>query len=160
MGKNIVKLAFMVGISLVAGFIGSIFTTMSIKTWYPTLVKPAFSPPDWLFGPVWTTLFVLMGIAAFLIWKQNEDFIKERPVKTALSIFFLQLILNISWSAVFFGLQSIVGGLIVLVILWFAILATMLQFFSLCKTAGWLLLPYLLWVTFAGVLNATFYYLN
>jgi benzodiazapine receptor len=140
-----------------AGLVGAIFTTPAIPTWYAGLAKPAFTPPSWLFAPAWTTLFVLMGLAAFLIWRKG---LRERGVKIALAIFIIQLILNILWSAVFFGLKSPLGGLIVIALLWVAILLTILSFFRLSRAAGLLLLPYILWVSFAAVLNGAILVLN
>jgi tryptophan-rich sensory protein len=140
-----------------AGFIGSVFTTPAIPTWYVTLNKPPFTPPNGLFSPVWTFLFVLMGISAFLVWSKGLD---DKRVKTALSIFAVQLILNILWSVVFFGLRSPLAGLIEIVILWIAIWLTILNFFKVSKTAGLLLLPYILWVSFAVVLNFFIWRLN
>jgi len=140
-----------------AGLVGAIFTTPAIPTWYAGLAKPAFTPPSWLFAPAWTTLFVLMGLAAFLIWRKG---LRERGVKIALAIFIIQLILNILWSAVFFGLKSPLGGLIVIALLWVAILLTILSFSGLSRAAGLLLLPYILWVSFAAVLNGAILVLN
>jgi tryptophan-rich sensory protein len=140
-----------------AGLVGAIFTTPAIPTWYAGLAKPAFTPPSWLFAPAWTTLFVLMGLAAFLIWRKG---LRERGVKIALAIFIIQLILNVLWSAVFFGLKSPLGGLIVIALLWVAILLTILSFSGLSRAAGLLLLPYILWVSFAAVLNGAILVLN
>ena len=140
-----------------AGLVGAIFTTPAIPTWYAGLAKPAFTPPSWLFAPAWTTLFVLMGLAAFLIWRKG---LRERGVKIALAIFIIQLILNVLWSAVFFGLKSPLGGLIVIALLWVAILLTILSFSGLSRATGLLLLPYILWVSFAAVLNGAILVLN
>jgi benzodiazapine receptor len=142
---------------LCAGVIGSIFTRQAIPTWYAALAKPSFSPPDWLFAPVWTLLYILMGIAAFLVWRKGTQ---NRPVKIALIVFLVQLILNILWSVVFFGLESPLSGLIVIVVLWVALLVTVLRFFKISRVASILLWPYLLWVTFAAVLNASIWLLN
>lgn len=139
-----------------AGVLGSLFTTPAIPTWYKTLNKPSFSPPNWIFSPVWISLFVLMGIALFLVWrKQGQPY-----VKTALIFFFAQLILNTLWSIAFFGLKSPLLGLIDIVLLWMAILLTILNFLKVSKVAGWLLLPYLLWVSFATILNYFLWVLN
>lgn len=140
-----------------AGFVGSIFTTPAIPTWYADLAKPAFTPPNWLFAPAWTTLFVLMGLGAFLIWRKG---VAEGRVKAALGIFVIQLALNILWSVAFFGLRSPLGGLIVIALLWFAILLTIQSFSRLSRPAGLLLLPYILWVSFAAVLNGAILVLN
>ena len=154
---DIIRLAISIGVCLAAGFIGSIFTTASIPTWYTTLEKPSFNPPNWLFGPVWTILFILMGIFAFLVWRVG---LSEPNVRIALIIFIIQLILNAFWSVAFFGLRSPIAGLIVIIILWIAILLTILSFAKVSISAGILLIPYILWVSFASILNATIYVLN
>ena len=140
-----------------AGVIGSIFTTPAIPGWYATLDKPAFTPPNWLFAPAWITLYLLMGIAAFLVWRKGLD---NRPVRLALAIFLVQLLLNAFWSVAFFGLQSPLSGIIVILVLWIAILFTILRFFRISYMAGALLLPYILWVSFATVLNISIWVLN
>lgn len=140
-----------------AGFIGAVFTTPSIPTWYASLEKPFFNPPNWLFFPVWTTLYTLMGISAFLVWRKG---IRDRQVRIALGIFVAQLILNSLWSIVFFGLHALLGGLMVIVVLWIAILLSIITFFRLSKLAGVLLIPYVLWVSFATVLNFSLWQLN
>jgi benzodiazapine receptor len=148
--NGILQLVISLIVCQFAGFIGSVFTTPAIPTWYVTLNKPSFTPPNWLFSPVWIFLFLLMGISAFLVWSKGWG---NKQVKIALSIFAVQLILNILWSAVFFGFRSPLAGFIEIVILWMAILLTILNFFKVSKTAGLLLLPYILWVSFAAVLN-------
>jgi len=155
--SGIIKLVIAILIPLIAGFIGSIATLSSIPTWYAALVKPAWAPPNWVFGPVWTTLYILMGIALFLVW--HEGF-KRRDVKIAVSIFGVQLFLNILWSVIFFGFQSILGGLVVIIILWVAILVNIILFYRIVKAAGILLLPYIIWVSIALYLNYTVYLLN
>lgn len=155
--SNTFKLIISIVISELAGIIGSVFTAPSIAGWYGELVKPAINPPSWVFGPVWTTLFTLMGIAAFLIWKKG---LERRDVKIALGIFIGQLMLNTLWSIVFFGLQNPGGALIEIVFLWSAILATIIAFARISKPAAWLLLPYILWVSFAMYLNYALWTLN
>ncbi len=140
-----------------AGFIGSLFTTPAIPTWYASLEKPFFNPPNWLFAPVWLILYVLMGIALFLIWRKG---IRVKGVKMALVLFVIQLILNMLWSVAFFGLKSALFGLIVIVALWIAIYLTMEKFFKVSFTAARLLIPYLIWVSFAAVLNFSIFLLN
>jgi len=140
-----------------AGIIGSVFTARAIPTWYATLHKPSFTPPNWLFGPAWITLYLLMAIAAFLVWRKG---LSDRLVKWALITFLVQLVLNALWSVVFFGLQWPFGGVIVIVGLWVAILFTILRFFRVSIAAGVLLLPYILWVSFAAVLNVSIWLLN
>ena len=155
--KDILKLLISIVACQSAGLIGSIFTMKAIPTWYAALQKPSFSPPNWLFAPAWGTLYLLMGISAFLIWRKGLD---NSQVKRALFIFAIQLALNALWSVVFFGLESPLYGVIVIVALWIAILLTMLKFFKISAVAFWLLLPYLLWVTFAAVLNISVWILN
>src|SRR3989338_11514132 len=155
--SNTLKLIIAIVVSELAGIIGSVFTTPSIAGWYAGIVKPAINPPAWIFGPVWTTLFVLMGIAAFLVWKKGLD---RRDVKIALGIFLGQLVLNTLWSIIFFGLHSPAGALVEIVFLWLAILATIIAFAKISELAAWLLLPYILWVSFAGYLNYSIWQLN
>jgi benzodiazapine receptor len=140
-----------------AGGIGAIFTTPAIPTWYASFEKPPFTPPNWLFAPAWTTLYLLMGIAAFLIWRQG---LEQKGVKSALVIFLVQLILNTLWSVVFFGLKSPFYGMVVILALWVVILLAILRFFKLSTAAGALLLPYILWVSFAAALNISVWVLN
>jgi len=151
------KLVISIVIPLFAGFIGSQFTTPKIPTWYAGLVKPSFNPPSWLFGPVWTLLFILMGVALYIIW-QNTKRKKSRDV--AIIAFGVQLVLNILWSILFFGMHSPGYAFIEIFVLWIAILVNIILFFRLNKTAGLLLLPYILWVSFASVLNGAIYFLN
>lgn len=152
-----VKAILAIVVSELAGIIGSVFTMPSIAGWYAGLTKPAFSPPNWIFGPVWTTLYALMGIAAFLVWRNGWE---QRKVKIALGLFIGQLILNTLWSIIFFGLHSLGGALIEIVFLWLAILATIIAFAKVSKPAAWLLVPYILWVSFAMYLNYSMYALN
>jgi len=149
--KNLGKLIFSIIICELAGIVGSIFTAPAVKTWYPTLIKPSFKPPNWLFAPVWTALFLLMGIAMFLVWKRD---------KKGLGIFFTQLVFNILWSIMFFGLKSPLLGFIVIIVLWILILMTIIRFFKISKPAGWLLIPYIFWVSFATILNLAILILN
>lgn len=155
--KDVIRLVVAIAIAELAGIVGSIFTTPSIPTWYATLAKPELAPPNWIFAPVWTTLFVLMGIAAFLVWRKG---LARRDVKIALGIFLGQLVLNTLWSIIFFGLQSPGGAFIELIFLWFAILATIIVFARISKPAAWFLIPYILWVSFAGYLNYAIWTLN
>ncbi|MFH1193055.1 MAG: TspO/MBR family protein [Candidatus Jorgensenbacteria bacterium] len=153
-----VKLLIAVGFSLSAGAIGSIFTAMSVGTWLPTLIKSALYPPAWLFGPVWTVLYILMGVAAYFVW-DNSRVMKEEK-KRALEIFALQLVLNASWSVLFFGAQSPFLALICIVLLWLSILWTIVAFSWISRPAAWLLAPYFAWVAFATYLNAAIWALN
>ncbi len=144
-------------ISELAGALGSIFTISAIPNWYAGLVKPALNPPSWVFGPAWTTLYALMGIAAFLVWKEGWG---RREVKAALAVFGLQFFLNAIWSIIFFGLQSPFWAFVDIIALWLAILWTIVAFYRISKPAAYLLLPYILWVSFAAYLNASIWLLN
>ena len=155
--KDVVKLAISLLICQGAGFIGSLFTRSLIPTWYTALEKPSFTPPPWVFSPVWITLFALMGISLFIIWRRG---LTEKKIGVALGIFGAQLIFNILWSALFFGLRSPLAGLIDIAVLWIAIALTIWYFFKISKIAGALLVPYLLWVSFAVVLNFSIWRLN
>lgn len=155
--KNLPKLIIsVVGCELV-GILGSVFTVSSIPTWYATLNKPSFAPPNWIFGPVWTTLYLLMGVAFYLIWKQGW---KKKKVKTAGMFFLAQLGLNFLWSPIFFGLRSPLMALVVIIAMWALIVMTMKKFYPLSRLAFYLLVPYLLWVSFATILNAAIVVLN
>lgn len=155
--QNIVKLGAAICVAELAGIIGSLFTVSSVSSWYMGLVKPALNPPSWVFGPVWTTLYALMGIAAFLVWRRG---LARREVKIALGVFLVQLVLNTLWSILFFRLQRIDLALIDIVLLWLGILATIIAFAKIWKLAAWLLAPYLLWVSFASYLNYALWTLN
>lgn len=155
--KNLPKLiASVLGCELV-GILGSVFTVSSIPTWYATLNRPSFAPPNWIFGPVWTTLYLLMGVAFYLIWKQGW---KKKGVRTAGNYFLAQLGLNFIWSPIFFGLKSPLIALLVIIAMWVLIVMTMKKFYPLSKPAFYLLVPYLLWVSFATILNAAIVALN
>lgn len=158
-GKEFSLLALIAWIILpqLVGFIGSIFTISAIPLWYETLVQPSFRPPNWLFAPVWTVLYFFMGIAAYRVWSRG---IKQSKIRTAMVLFLIQLALNALWSILFFGLRSpgIAFGEIVL--LWSFIFITMLHFWRIDKLAGYLFIPYSMWVAFAMVLNASIWYLN
>lgn len=155
--NNIFKLIIAIVISELAGIIGSIFTAPSIPTWYATLVKPEFAPPNWIFAPVWSTLFLLMGIAAFLVWSKG---LTRKDVRIALGIFGLQLILNTLWSVIFFGQQNPGLARLEIALLWLAIWATIIAFYKISRPAAYLLIPYILWVTFASYLNYSIWALN
>ena len=142
---------------LLAGGASGVATSRSVVTWYPTLKKPAFNPPNWIFGPVWTTLYLLMGVAHYLVLREQA----EPGVARLARIFYgLQLVLNTLWSLLFFGRRSPLAALIEIVFLWGAIVLTILTFARISRKAALLLLPYLLWVTFAAVLNAAIWRLN
>lgn len=153
---NILKLFIAIFICQMAGFIGAIFTTSSIPTWYATLNKPFFSPPNSVFGPVWTALFTLMGIALYIVWQKKTKLKKIH----ALQIFTIQLILNTLWSILFFGFQSPALAFIEILFLWAFIALSIKTFYKISKTAGYLLVPYILWVSFATLLNLSIVLLN
>jgi tryptophan-rich sensory protein len=157
MKNKIIKLIAAILLCELAGGIGSLFTYPSIEGWYAKLQKPSFNPPNWVFAPVWVTLYLLMGISAYLVWEKNR---KSKEAKKSLSIFGMQLVLNMLWSIVFFGLQSLLFGLIDIILLWIAIVVTVFKFFRISRTAGLLLIPYVLWVTFAMILNFYIWRLN
>ena len=140
-----------------AGVLGVLTTDTGGSPWYRALEKPAFNPPAWVFAPVWTTLYTLMGIAAYLLWRKRRH---SRVARIAIAWFILQLLLNAAWTPVFFGLHSLVGGLMVIIALWIAIAATIAAAWRVSRAAPWLLLPYWVWVTFATVLNGSIAWMN
>jgi len=146
---NYARLAISIAVPLLIGFIGSLFTSQSVNTWYKTLNKPWFNPPNWLFAPVWTILFILAGMSFYLVW--DLDFGNKKWM--AIGIFSLDMILNLMWSLLFFGLRNPLLGMIDIAVLWLAVLGNIIVFYSISKTAGFLLVPYLLWVSFAAMLN-------
>ncbi len=157
--KEILDLVGFIVLCEVLGGIGSIFTIPNIPTWYAFLEKPFFSPPNWIFAPVWITLFFLMGIAIYLVWKKKEKkIVYER--KIALELFTVQFGFNMLWSFLFFGLRSPFAGLVGIILLWISICGTMLAFYKISKKSAYLLIPYLIWVSFASLLNITIFLLN
>ena len=137
------------------GFAGSFATMPNIDGWYKDIVKPSFNPPDSVFGPVWTFLYVTMAIAAWLVWRKTGAL-----MSVPMAVFILQLILNLAWSFLFFGLQNPLAGLIDIVFLWASIILTIVLFWKVLPIAGIILIPYLLWVTFATALNFSIWRLN
>ncbi len=148
--KKILKFLFTVLLCEGAGIIGSFFTTPAIDSWYTTLAKPSFNPPNWIFALVWTALFFLMGVALYLVFQEKS---KGKNIQTALLVFFGQLALNVLWSVLFFGMHNPFLAFVEIIVLWFGILMTIFYFAKISKTAAWLLAPYILWVSFAGYLN-------
>lgn len=144
------------------GILGSIFTIPSIPTWYQTLNKPFFQPPSWVFAPVWTTLFVLMGLASWLIWREHHaaKTNQKQSIKKALFVYAGQLLLNVAWSMIFFGWHQPWLAFVEILILWLTILWTILLFYRLNRWAAWLMLPYLAWVSFASILTYAVAQLN
>lgn len=153
--KKWYKLIISIVICQAAGIIGSFFTSASIPTWYATLQKPWFTPPNWLFGPVWITLYTLIGISLYLVWQKGIN-----KNKKAVALFGSQLILNSIWSILFFGLRNPFIALIEIIILWFLILGTIILFYKIDKRASYLLIPYIIWGTLATFLNYYILILN
>ena len=156
--NKISRIAIGVIICLAVGYLSGMVTRTSITTWYATLVKPSFNPPNWIFAPVWTSLYVMMGIAAGLIWNQIPS--QKEAVTKALQFFAIQLVLNALWSYLFFGMYNLMLATIEVVLLWLMIFETYSQFAKINKTASYLMLPYLAWVSFASVLTASIWWLN
>jgi len=155
--QSLAALAAAVLLPLAIGALGGLATSTSVRTWYPTLVRPAYAPPSWIFAPVWTVLYVMMGVASWLVWREGF----ARPdVRSALALYGVQLALNLAWSWLFFGLRQPLVALIEIVVLLALIAITMARFAPLSRTAAGLMLPYLAWVGFATVLNGAFWWLN
>ncbi len=155
--KDWLELAGFVVLSQGAGIVGSLFTAPSIDGWYAQLLRPELAPPNWVFAPVWTTLFFLMGVAAFLVWRKRR---RHKGVWIALGIFVFQLVLNTLWSIIFFGLRNPGGAFIEILFLWVAIAVTIGMFAKISKPAALLLVPYIAWVSFAAYLNYMIWVLN
>jgi tryptophan-rich sensory protein len=157
MGKfNIFKLLASLALTVGLGGASGFFTAKEINNWFVTLTKPSFNPPNYLFGPVWSLLYFLMGISLYLIWQQPPT--SQR--KQAITLFLIQFALNVSWSFIFFNQHQILWALVDIIALWLFILLTIFSFAKLSKTAAWLLVPYICWVSFAALLNAAFWMLN
>lgn len=154
-GREIIGLAVSLGTVFAAATIGGVLTSTSVSTWYQTLAKPAITPPDWIFQPVWTALYAMMGFAVWLVWRQGGP-----GTRLALALFVVQLALNVAWSGIFFGLRLPGVAFAGVLVLWLAIVATLGFFLRISFAGGMLLIPYLLWVTFAGVLNFGIWRLN
>ncbi len=154
--KDGLGLLLFLGLSFAAALIGSLFTGAAITTWYDTIAKPSWTPPNWIFGPVWTLLYLAMAVAAWLVWRQAG----WSQAATGLTLFFVQLVLNAAWSALFFGARNPGLAFAEILLLWCAILATLLAFWRVRPLAGMLFVPYLAWVTFASALNYAIWRLN
>lgn len=158
--SNTFKLIIAIVVCQLAGIIGSLFTMPAIQSgWYAQLVKPEIAPPNWIFAPVWTTLFSLMGVSLFLVWKSDFS-ANAKEQRKGIALFFIQLVLNALWSIIFFGLRSPGGAFVEIIFLWLAIFATIIAFAKISRPAAWLLVPYILWVSFAGYLNLMIWILN
>ncbi len=155
--RNFLKLAGSIVLCELVGIISTSFTIASIPTWYRALNKPFFSPPNWVFGPVWTILYALMGVSLYLVWKRGA---KNKKAKKAVLYFMIQLAFNFLWSLVFFGLHSPMLAFVTIVFLWITILVSIMKFYPLSKTAAYLLIPYIIWVSFASILNLSIVVLN
>lgn len=153
---HFIRLIVSLIICQLAGFIGSFFTTPAIPGWYASLEKPGFNPPNWLFSPVWIFLFVLMGVTLYILWQNTA----KREARSALIFFIIQLGLNILWSVLFFGLKSPMLAFVEIILLWIFILLTMIKASRVARATVFLLLPYILWVSFAAVLNFFLWRLN
>jgi len=155
--SNPLKLIGAIVVAELAGWLGAIFTVPAIPTWYATLIKSPLNPPNWVFAPTWNILFVLMGMAAFLVWKKG---LNKKEVRIALIVFLVQLILNVLWSVIFFGLHNLGLAFLEIIVLWLAILITIIVFYKISHGAAYLLIPYILWVTFAAYLTFLVWNLN
>lgn len=154
---NIIKLVVSCAVPFLTGLMGEPFVTEVRDHWYANLHKPFFNPPDWIFAPVWMTLYVMMGVSSFLIWQKD---LEDKPVRVAIAWYIIQIILNAIWTPLFFGMQSPLLGLFDVILLLAAIIVTTVLFFKISRPAGLLLVPYLAWVAFATVLNSSLYLLN
>ena len=155
--NSVIKLIVSILVSFAAGGISSLFTFKAIPTWYAGLKKPPYTPPNWAFGPVWTTLYILMGISVFLVWQKG---LATNGALLAFILFWIQLTVNAVWSIIFFGMKSKGGGVITIIVLWLLIMATMIASFRVSGWAGTLLIPYIVWVSIASYLNIGVWLLN
>jgi tryptophan-rich sensory protein len=154
--RSLIGLPIWMAVCFGAAYLGSIFTTPSVTTWYPELIKPSWTPPAWVFGPVWSLLYLMMAMAAWLVWRQGSLSTRVLPI----TLFLVQLVLNVLWSMLFFGLRMPDLAFAEIVVLWFAILTTVITFWRSTPLAGYLLLPYLVWVAFASILNFALWRMN
>jgi len=154
--SHIIKLIISILLPLSVGAIAGMFTSQAVPVWYASLNRPSFSPPNWVFGPVWTSLYILLGISFFLIWKKEAS--KERDL--AIKVFSIQMLLNFAWSFLFFYFNLIGAALIEIILLWISIAAMIYLFYKIKPVAAYMNIPYLLWVSFATILNAGYYFLN
>ena len=154
---NYKRLIISLALPQLAGIVGSVFTTSAIPIWYATLQRPSFSPPNWLFGPVWILLYILMGISVYLVWQKID---KDKTARGALWLFWIHLFFNAIWSIIFFGLHNPGLAFVNIIIIWLLIIILMVKFWKINKWSTYLLIPYLLWVSFASALNYFIWYLN
>lgn len=155
--NNALKLIISTAVPLIVGFTASFFTITAVGSWYQTINKPSWNPPDWIFAPIWTTLYIMMGIAFFLVWRTLAD---KSVKRSAIILFILQLIANFFWSFIFFNQHQIALAFAEIIVLWLLILLTIFSFAKVSKLAAWLLVPYIIWVSFASILTYTIWQLN
>lgn len=155
--NDVIKLVISIIACFAAAGIGSLFTFKAIPNWYAGLKKPSYTPPNWAFGPVWTALYLLMGISVFLVWQKG---LATNGALLAFFLFWIQLVVNATWSIVFFGIKSKGGGVITIIVLWLLIMVTMITSFRVSDWAGALLIPYIMWVSIASYLNIGIWLLN
>ena len=153
MNRYLVLAGFII-LCLSVGGVSGFVTVQSVQDWFPTLHKPFFNPPSWIFGPVWTLLYIMMAVAAWRVWLEGSI------AKPALNLFFVQLVLNFFWTIIFFGMKNISLALVEIIALWIMIALTLRAFIKIAKPAGWMMAPYLAWVSFATLLNASLWWLN
>ena len=156
--QKIVRIAVVLSTCLLVGYLSGMVTRESITTWYPSLIKPSFNPPNWVFAPVWTILYIMMGVAGGMVWNILEQ--DSENVKKAFTFFIIQLALNAAWSVIFFYFHNPFLALIEIILFWLIIFETYIQFKKIDKTAGLLFIPYIAWVSFATILNASILWLN
>ena len=154
--SHIIKLIISILLPLSVGAIAGMFTSQAVPIWYASLNRPSFSPPNWVFGPVWTTLYILLGISFFLIWKEEASKVRDLAIK----VFLIQMLLNFAWSFLFFYFNLIGAALIEIILLWISIASMIYLFYKIKPVAAYMNIPYLLWVSFATILNAGYYFLN
>ncbi|MBL0233089.1 MAG: tryptophan-rich sensory protein [Chitinophagaceae bacterium] len=155
--SNTAKLIIAILIPLIVGFTSGFFTAGNVTGWYQTIQKPSWNPPSWIFGPVWTTLYILMGIALFLVWRSDAP---DSVKRTAFILFAAQLVFNFFWSLIFFEMHEPGWAFAEIVVMWILILLTIFSFGKISSLAAWLLVPYISWVSFASILNYTIWRLN
>ncbi|HQV61959.1 MAG TPA: tryptophan-rich sensory protein [Chitinophagaceae bacterium] len=155
--NNTLKLIIAIAIPLIVGGTSGFFTATGVESWYQTIARPTWNPPGWIFGPVWTTLYVMMGISLFLVWKEDAS---VELKKIGIALFAVQLVLNFFWSFIFFNQHQIGWALVEIIAMWVFILLTIFAFAQVNKAAAWLLVPYISWVSFATILNFTIWQLN
>jgi benzodiazapine receptor len=153
---SVIKLVVSIGLPLALGAVAGIFTAKAVPDWYASLNQPSFNPPNWIFGPVWTLLYILMGVSLYLVWQTPPGIQRD----TAMAVFFFQLLLNFGWSFLFFYYHRIGLALAEIILMWISIVLMLVLFYRVRPVAAWINIPYILWVSFATILNAAYYKLN